>query len=107
MKKIYAFILLILFSVSAAYPQALGNEWIDYNQSYYKFPITKTGIYRLTPAALANSGANFANVDPRNFSIYGRGKELPIYVKGENDLDGVFNGSDYIEFYAQANDGES
>ena len=105
MKKIYFLILFFSVLHTAISAQAVGNEWIKYSQPYYKFPITKTGIYRITPTALANSGANFGNVNPRNFQVFGRGKELPIFVKGENDLDGIFNGSDYIEFYAQRNDG--
>lgn len=105
MKKIYLFCSLCILFVLPVSAQVIGNEWINYNQFYYKFPITQTGIYRITPATLANSGVNFANVDPRNFQVFGRGQELPIFVKGENDLDGVFNGSDFIEFYAQRNDG--
>ena len=105
MRKIYFvffFYFSFMLSVSA---QLIGNEWINYTQFYYKIPITETGIYRLSPTTLATSGVNFANVDPRNFQIFGRGEEVPIFVKGENDLDGVFNGNDFIEFYAQRNDG--
>ena len=105
MKKIYLFCSLCILFVFPVSAQVIGNEWINYNQFYYKFPITQTGIYRITPATLANSGVYFANVDPRNFQVFGRGQELPIFVKGENDLDGIFNGSDFIEFYAQRNDG--
>ncbi len=105
MKKLSTtFFCFILFVVSAA-AQAIGNEWINYNQFYYKFPITQTGIYRISPATLASSGINFTNVDPRNFQLFGRGQEIPIYVKGENDLDGIFNNADFIEFFAQRNDG--
>jgi Peptidase family C25 len=105
MKKIYHFFFCYFFLPASLLAQGIGNEWINYNQFYYKFPITKTGIYRITPSTLSSSGVNFANVDPRNFQLFGRGEQIPIYVKGENDLDGVFNNADFIEFFAQRNDG--
>jgi hypothetical protein len=105
MKKLLcSFFCFFVFTLSAG-AQAIGNEWINYNQFYYKFPITQTGVYRITPAVLAASGVNFSNVDPRNFQVFGRGQEIPIYVKGETDLDGVFNNADFIEFFAERNDG--
>lgn len=105
MRKIYFLLVFYFALVLTAAAQEIGNEWINYNQIYYKIPITKSGIYRLTPTVLANSGVSFSNVDPRNFQLFGRGREQAIYVKGENDLDGVFNGNDFIEFYAERNDG--
>ena len=83
MKKIY--IISCIFLISFLFPakaQVIGNDWINYTQSYYKFPITKTGIYRITPPALAASGFPINAIDPRNFQIYGRGKLVPIYEKG-------------------------
>ena len=80
-----------------------GNEWIVYSQSYFKFPITKDGIYRLSYNELSNAGVPLNSINtPKNFQIYGRGQQLPIYVHNENT--GVFSSSDYIEFYAQRND---
>ncbi len=104
MKRIGLFLFLFALWVNAS-AQAVGNEWIKYNQSYYKFPISKTGVYRITPTTLSNSGINFSNIHPQNFQLFGRGKEIPIYVKNETDLDGLFNNADYIEFYAERNDG--
>ena len=33
-----------------------GNEWIDYNQSYYKVLVAEDGIYRLSKSALESAG---------------------------------------------------
>jgi hypothetical protein len=100
-KKTLLFIFL-LFSFSI-YAQPYGNEWINYNQKYYKFPVTVDGIYRIDSTALANAGIAVNTIDPRTLQIFGRGEELYIYVAGE--ADGVMNTSDYVEFYAQRNDG--
>ncbi|MEW6468862.1 MAG: C25 family cysteine peptidase [Bacteroidota bacterium] len=102
MKKLYAHLGFLLFT-SLALAQQYGNEWINYGQKYYKFPIIQDGVYRIDSAALANSGINVSSIDPRRFQVFGRGQELAIYVQGEGDS--VFNSSDYIEFYAQHNDG--
>jgi hypothetical protein len=79
-----------------------GNEWINYNQKYYFIPIIQEGVYRIDQSTLINSGIP-TDIDPRRFQIFARGKEVPIFVQGEND--GVFDSGDFIEFYAEPNDG--
>lgn len=64
----------------------------------YKIAVKQPGIYRLTYAALTAAGVPTA-IDPRTFKIRKNGIELPIYVSGESD--GIFDATDYIEFYAQ------
>ena len=34
------------FSTDEVKAQPIGNEWLDYNQEYYKIPVGKDGIYR-------------------------------------------------------------
>ncbi len=80
-----------------------GNEWINYAQTYYKIKIVQDGVYRIDSLALAGAGVPVSSIDPRNFQVFGRGQELRIFIKGEND--GVFNVNDYIEFFAEHNDG--
>lgn len=98
---------LLLFLVSCfpfiAFAQNYSNSWIDYSQKYYKFPIVENGIYRIDFEDLNNPDFPLATVDPQHISIFGRGKEIPLYIQGEND--GKFDSTDYIEFYAQRNDG--
>jgi hypothetical protein len=52
---------------------------------------------------MANAGINTVGLNPQNFQIFGRSQQLNVFVKGEGD--GTFNNGDYIEFYAEGNDG--
>ncbi|MGQ0827032.1 MAG: C25 family cysteine peptidase [Bacteroidota bacterium] len=83
--------------------QPYGNEWINYSQKYYKIKIAQNGVYRIDSSTLAAAGIPLSTIDPRKFQLFNKGMQQFIYVWGEND--GVFNGSDFIEFYAQKNDG--
>jgi len=101
-KTFVAFIgyfLLPFMSISQPY----NNGWINYNQQYYTLKIAEDGIYRIDSTTLANAGIPISTINPKNIQIFARGVEIPIYIEGEND--GVFNGSDFIEFYAHKNDG--
>lgn len=92
--------LLLAYSIHA---QSFTNNWIDYNQTYYKFPITTTGICRISYAQMSAAGIPVSSINPANFQIFGRGEEQYIYIY--NQLSGVMSPGDYIEFYAQRNDG--
>ncbi|MCI0751602.1 MAG: C25 family cysteine peptidase, partial [Flammeovirgaceae bacterium] len=81
----------------------VGNEWIQFNQQYFKIPIVKDGLYRLTHANLQAAGFPVGTADPRRIQLFHRGEEVSIYVEGESDA--VFNTSDFIEFYGRKNDG--
>lgn len=100
MIKRIIFILFLLPCVLFAQNQ---NDWIDYDQSYFKFPIATNGVYRIGFQDLINGGINTNNLDPRNIQIFAKGKEIPIYIQGESD--GTFDPNDFIEFYAEGNDG--
>lgn len=92
-----------LLFTSHSYAQFLGMEWINYSQQYYKFPITKKGVYHIDSLTLANAGINVNSFDARNLQIFYRGLQVPLYVQGESD--GVLNATDFIEFYGEPNDG--
>ncbi|MFB6306911.1 MAG: C25 family cysteine peptidase, partial [Flavobacteriales bacterium] len=94
---------MLLFIQHSVFPQTYGNEWIDYGQTYYTFQIEQESIHRIDKSTLANAGVPVNSIDPRNIQIFGREKEIPIYIKGEGD--GSFDSGDFIEFYAKANDG--
>ena len=81
----------------------LGHEWINFSQPYYKIPVGRDGIYRLTSAGLQAAGFPASTVDPTRIQLFHRGTEQAIYVEGESDL--VFDDSDFIEFYGRKNDG--
>lgn len=103
MKRLF-FTFFSLFLGLQAYAQ-YGNEWIKFNQPYYKIPVAKNGMYRLTYTDLQNAGFPVNTVNPLRIQIFHRGVEQHIRVAGE--LDGVFNPADYIEFYGEKNTGVS
>jgi len=92
-------LLLTPFLASGQY----SNQWIDFNQSYYKISVAAEGLYRITYADLQTANFPVNTVDPRLIKLYHRGQEQAIFVQGEADA--VFNASDYIEFYGLRNDG--
>ena len=57
MKKYLAYVFLFamsfLFQQSTA--QTFGNEWIQYNQTYYKFKIHADSLYRIPISSLLAS----------------------------------------------------
>ena len=105
MRILALFILLFIVNVSKA--QTYGNEWINYSQQYFNFPIYNTGIHRVNYAelntSLSNNGILISTINTDNFQIFGRESEVFINVNdgGDNTMDP----GDYIEFYAEKNDG--
>ncbi|MBL3655270.1 putative type IX secretion system sortase PorU2 [Fulvivirga sediminis] len=83
--------------------QEYGNEWIDYSKQYYKIPVAREGMYRITYADLESAGFPVVAVDPRRIQIFHRGVEQAINIPGQGDS--RFDPGDYIEFYGQKNDG--
>ncbi len=96
-------VILFILIVHSAISQPYGNEWIDHSQSYYKFPVSQEGVYRIDRTTLIASGVPIGSIDPRNLQVFARGSEQAIYVQGESD--GSFDSGDFIEFYADGNDG--
>ncbi len=100
-KYIYTLFLALTFFCS--YAQPYGNEWINYNQPYFRIFIVNNGVYRIDSATLAKAGIEMTTLNPKNIQLFGRGEPQFIYVKGESD--GKFNTTDFIEFYGMKNDG--
>lgn len=96
-------ILLLCFFSKLAIAQPYANEWIDYNQMYFKFSVVDEGIYRVTHSTLQQAGVPTSNIDPRSFQLFYMGDEQHIYV--HNESTGVFSSGDYIEFYGKGNKG--
>lgn len=98
---------IFLLITTVAKTQNYGNEWIDYSQQYFKFPIYQTGIHRLDyntiNTALGNEGISISSINTSDFQVFGREQEVSIKVidGGDNTLDP----GDYLEFYAAKNDG--
>lgn len=84
------------------YLDSLGS-WIDYSKTYYKLAVIKDGIYRISYDNLISYGIIPSTINPKTIKIYRKGKQLPIFVSGEEDL--VFDQSDFIEFWCEKNYG--
>ncbi|RYF78046.1 MAG: hypothetical protein EOO39_02475 [Cytophagaceae bacterium] len=98
----YLFIFLFNFAANAQKP-VFGNEWINYQQTYYKIPVAQKGLYRITFGDLQKAGLPLTTLDPKSLQLFHRGIEQAILVEGE--ADGKFDAADYIEFLGRGNDG--
>lgn len=101
MKKI--FLLFLILAAIVDVNAQVGNEWIDFSQSYFKIPVGKDGIYKLDYTSLQSAGFPVGSVDPQRIQLFHRGVQQAIYIEGESD--GQFNNTDFIEFYGRRNDG--
>ncbi len=65
--------------------------------------IPKEGLYRLTFTELNKAGVPIQQIDPQKISVFAKGLEIPLKIEGEQD--GLFDSTDFIEFYGTYNDG--
>ncbi len=79
------------------------NQWINFNQDYFKLKISEDGFYRVTSEELENEGFPTANVAASRIKLYRMGEEVSLRVFFNED--GVT--LDYFEFWGQKNDGIS
>ena len=101
--RFYILLLFSLFTCKSIQAQAFGNEWINYNQQYFKLKITQKGIYQLSFENLKTAGFP-TNINPDKIQLFRRGQEQAIFIKGGEDK--ILNETDFIEFYAEENDGK-
>jgi hypothetical protein len=101
-RKIYAIILFWVFACNSQ-AQNYGNAWINYNQQYFKFPISKEGVYRIDSLTLS-SFYDLSLINPKHFQLMFKGQEQFIFIKGEED--DKINTNDYLEFYLNPTGGE-
>ncbi|NNC83265.1 MAG: hypothetical protein HKN79_06785 [Flavobacteriales bacterium] len=101
MRKLLTIGLLTVIGGLAAQPY--GNEWIDYDQAYFRVDVYETGIYRLSYDAMVDAGVPLTQVSSEQFAMYAREESIPIHV--EDGGDGQIGPDDYIEFFGEGNDG--
>ncbi len=101
MRKVLLLAMLLGCAVQAV-AQAYGNEWIHYDRHYWYFSVWGDGMRRIDSTSLAQAGFPVGSVDPRTIQLFARNRQVPIHIEGEQD--GVFNGTDFIEFYGAKND---
>ena len=80
----------------------VGNEWIDYSQSYYKMLLAEDGVYRVSYQELVDGGVPVDQLSGDQIQLYYFGEEIAIKVSSS----GVLSEGDYIEFYGVKNRGE-
>ena len=78
-------LLFFVFSLTLTSFAQVGNEWVDFNQLYYKIPVGKESFYRLNYTDLQAAGFLVAGVDPKKIQLFHRGTEQAILVEGEED----------------------
>jgi hypothetical protein len=111
MRKILLLLVFVSF-VNYGFSQTYGNEWISFisgqpysSQQYFRIGVWKDGVYRLTYNDLQNSSVPVnAWFSPDRYQLFHRGKEQFIRVL-DNDVNGIFNNGDFIEFVGNKNDG--
>ena len=76
-----------------------GNEWINYEKTYYKIQVAEDGLYRLSYASLFNAGIPLGAIPGNQFQLYHNGNLTPLYVTSN----GLFGANDFIEFFGEQN----
>ena len=79
-----------------------GNEWIRYEQSYYKMAVADDGIYRISYNALQQAGIPVGSIPASQFQLFHLGEEVPVYLSTSGNL----SDGDYLEFYGRKNRSE-
>lgn len=103
-KRVIA-VLFAFFLAGQAFAQ-FGNEWIRFNQQYFKIPVAKDGIYRLRYEDLQAAGFP-ANADYQRLQLFHRGMEQRITIVKNNTGISQLEPGDYLEFYGIKNTGVS
>lgn len=79
-----------------------GNEWINYDQNYFKIKVAEDGIYRLGYEQLQDAGFPLDQVEGRQFQLFHLGREVPIYPSDNSTL----SPGGFLEFYGSKNRSE-
>lgn len=80
-----------------------GNEWIDYDQQYFKLDVAEDGIYRIKGSTLQAAGIAIEQINKNDYQIFRLGNQIPIYISTPTT---TLSGGDYIEFFGQKNRSE-
>ncbi len=65
----------------------------------YKICVKRDGIYFIDRQQFEQAGFNVTDRDPKYIKIFFKGSEIPIFIYGQED--GIFDETDYIEFYGR------
>lgn len=99
----YLTIFLALCGFTATARQHYGNEWVNYNLTYLRIPVVKTGFYKITATELARFGFPTDSITVNTLHMYRHGSEIPIEVNGNKS--GLLGDGGFILFHGKRNDG--
>lgn len=98
----FAFMLLsVIFALwpgQETWAQPYNNEWIQFDQTYYKIKVSKDGLHRIPYSTLSAAGLP---ADASGYRLYYMGAEIPLYISAN-----TLSANDYIEFVGKKNDGQ-
>ena len=100
--RFFSFFLLFCLGLCLPSP-AQDSPWFRYDLTYYKIQTAADGIYSIPAASLTVLGIPLKRIDPRCLRLYHRGKEVAVWVAGEED--GRLDAQDYLDFFGVKNDG--
>ena len=78
---------------------------IPFTGPRYRISITESGMYSITAQDLATAGANLEAIAPATLALSNKGKQIPIFVRGEADK--RFDLTDEIIFYGERQHGKT
>lgn len=98
----FALTLIPLISCGLTGLTQFGNEWIHYDQPYWKFPVFRNNLLRICAETLIPQGFP-VGINPETIRVIFREKEVFVHITGANDES--FDSDDCIEFLGNINDG--
>ncbi|RYZ16396.1 MAG: hypothetical protein EOP49_51780, partial [Sphingobacteriales bacterium] len=110
-----ATLLLVFSGINGFSQRSYSNSSVLASGTWYRFPVSTPGVYRIDLNFLNKSGINTNNLASSSFRLFGNGGamlpenpgsqpaddlvENAVFI--EDGGDGVINGNDYILFYAK------
>ena len=86
-------------------PRSPAAPSVPFTGPRYKISVTESGMYSITAQDLTTAGANIQAIIPATLTLTNKGKQIPIFVRGEADK--RFDPTDEIIFYAERQHGET
>lgn len=102
MKKLICLFYICFLSANISFSQNNYN-WITPNKTYLKLFVNGDGIQRINKADFTAAGISAGSIDPRTVKVLYKGVQIPVYFQGEEN--GVFDDTDFLDFYGVRNYG--
>ncbi|HMS65107.1 MAG TPA: C25 family cysteine peptidase [Ignavibacteria bacterium] len=99
--KIFIVVFVYILFLNVTFSQ--NYNWITPGNTYLKMYVIDNGMHRITKSDFTGAGISVTGIDPRTIKVLNKGTQVPLFFKGESD--GVFNDTDYFDFYGTRNYG--